>query len=427
MAHLALSDNRWLRFASFSALYAAQGIPDAMVLIIFPAYLAAKGMSAAYIGVFLATVMLPNSAKLLVGPLIDRVAYLPMGRRRPWVMFGQIGIAASFLFLAFIGEPSENLALFSAGTFAITLSAVFQDVATDGMVMDMVPSQEQGQANGIMWGSKTLGTAAAGAGGAAILAFVGFAAMALSAASILLFVFAFVILVRERTSERYLPWTKGTASPKSVATHTDSWRILGDQLWRAIRRPAAIRLIAISICIGLIAGLTGALLPVLLVQNFGWVDTDYSQFRSTLKLIAGVAGIVVGGILVDRMGHRRTLTILFATLAMANAIMASTLRLKYGAYYISAFELLLVFIFIAFFAATMKQSWKTIAATQFSFTMVCGNIALVVGAALLGFLTEPFGYQSALLVLSGIALIASIIASGLRLDEQLEPVITRSI
>ncbi len=418
MKELNLSQNKWLRYSAFATLYAAQGIPDAMVLIIFPAYLAANGMTAAAIGTFLATAMLPNSAKLFAGPLIDRVAYLPMGRRRPWVIFGQFGIAISFLFLASIGEPADNLSLFAIGAFCITLATVFQDVATDGMVMDVVPSHEQGRANGIMWGSKTLGTAAAGASGAAILAFGGFEAMAYFAAAILLGVLIFVLVLRERPGERLLPWTAGTTSTETAARQTSSWKILLTQLFAAIRRPAAMRLIGISICIGLIAGLSGALLPVLLVQEFHWNETDYSQFRSSLKLFAGVAGIFAGGVLVDYLGHRRSLVTLFATLMTVNFAMAMALRFQLGGLYLAAFEMLLVFIFIAFFAATMRQCWKMIAATQFSFTMVCGNIALVIGAAMLGPLIEPFGEQGVLFTLAGFAALATMIAGGLKLEDQ---------
>ncbi len=81
MTQLALSENRALRFTTLAVLYAVQGIPDAMVLIVFPAYLAAQGLSPAEVGTFLAVAMVPNSAKLLSGPLIDRLAFLPMGQQ----------------------------------------------------------------------------------------------------------------------------------------------------------------------------------------------------------------------------------------------------------------------------------------------------------------------------------------------------------
>ena len=417
MTRYNLSENRPLRFVTLSALYASQGIPDAMVLIVFPGYLAAKGVSASAIGTFLAIAMLPNSAKLIVGPLIDRVTYLPMGRRRPWVMAGQMCIAISFFMLSFLGDPASHIPLFTAGAFAITLSTVFQDVATDSMVMDIVPTSEQGRANGVMWGSKTLGTALAGLIGAYLLSVAGFSAMAIGAAVMLVIVLAFVLLLRERACERILPWTRGEASAETISIQADNWpRILAD-LFQALKHPAAQRLIGTSMCIGLLAGLSGALLPVLIVQDLGWTDTVYSQTRSNLKLIAGIAGIGVGGLLVDFLGHRKTLLLLFSMMAIINGIMAFAYLSTPPLYYLAAYEFLLVFVFIAFFAATMRQCWQQIAATQFSFTMVWGNITLAIGAGLLGTISAVFGTQGAFLILAGISAVGAGLAIGLRFDE----------
>ena len=241
----------------------------------------------------------------------------------------------------------------------------------------------------------------------------GFATMAYSAAAILLCGLLFVLCLKERPGERLLPWTAGKSSIEAMERQATSWRSLLAQLFAAVRRPVAMRLIGISICIGLIAGLSGALLPVLLVQEFGWNDTYYSQIRSSLKLVAGISGIFAGGVLVDKLGHRRSLRSLFAMLMIVNIGMALALNFQFGMIYLAAFEMLLVFIFIAFFAATMKQCWKMIAATQFSFTMVCGNIALVIGAAMLGPLVHSFGEHGVLLVLAGLAAIATLIAGGL--------------
>ena len=43
--------------------------------------------------------------------------------------------------------------------FLISFFGAFQDVATDGMAIDIVPIKEQARANGLMWGSKTIGIA----------------------------------------------------------------------------------------------------------------------------------------------------------------------------------------------------------------------------------------------------------------------------
>lgn len=407
MSGRALSGNRRLRFVMFGALYAAQGIPDAMVLIVFPAFLAAHGASASVIGAFLAAAMLPNAAKLIVGPLIDRIAFLPMGRRKPWLIVGQIGIAASFAALALLDEPMNHVSLFTAGAFAITLATVFQDVATDATAMDLIPPGEQGRANGIMWGAKTLGTAGAASIGAWIMTVFGFAAMVIAAAVMLLAVIVLVAAVRERPGERLLPWTRGAAATDAVADRSENWLAIGRLLRDALRQPAAGQLVLLSLAIGLLVGMTGALAPVLMVGQLEWGQADYAQFRSTLKLASGIAGMLVGGYAIDRLGHRRVLVATLSAIAIANLLLMIFMGQVSATGYFIAYEMLLVFTFITFFAATMSQCSSAIAATQFSFTMVCGNITMSLGAALMGPIMAAGGTRAMLIAIAAVALVGA--------------------
>lgn len=49
---LALSENRYLRFAAFTGYYLAQGLPIGLLSIALPAWLAANGKTAAEVGTF---------------------------------------------------------------------------------------------------------------------------------------------------------------------------------------------------------------------------------------------------------------------------------------------------------------------------------------------------------------------------------------
>ncbi len=82
-----------------------------------------------------------------------------MGRKRTWVICGQLGLIISFLSIAFVNDPLNNLTGLMFAKFKISFFVAFQDVATDGMAIDVVPRQEQTRANCIMWGSKTICTA----------------------------------------------------------------------------------------------------------------------------------------------------------------------------------------------------------------------------------------------------------------------------
>ena len=119
-----LSKNTFLRYFSFSFLYIAQGIPEGMTYFAIPAWMAMNGKTPAEIGAFIGVIGIPWSFKIVVAPLMDRFSFLPMGRRRPWVLFGQLGLIAAFIAIAFVPDPLNNLSLFMAAGFCVSFLAL---------------------------------------------------------------------------------------------------------------------------------------------------------------------------------------------------------------------------------------------------------------------------------------------------------------
>ena len=95
MVSFYLSDSRLLRIGSFTLFYVAQGLPIGLISIALPAWLAEQAASISDIAYFVAISGLPWGFKLLAGPLMDRFSYLPMGRRRPWIIAAQGGLLLS--------------------------------------------------------------------------------------------------------------------------------------------------------------------------------------------------------------------------------------------------------------------------------------------------------------------------------------------
>ena len=93
----ALSEHPFFRYFSFAILYVAQGIPEGMTYFGIPAWMAMNGKTPGEIGAFIGVIGIPWSFKIVVAPLMDRFSFLPMGRRRPWVLFGQLGLIVSFI------------------------------------------------------------------------------------------------------------------------------------------------------------------------------------------------------------------------------------------------------------------------------------------------------------------------------------------
>ena len=89
--------------------------------------------------------------------MMDRYTWLSMGRKRPWILLGQIGLVLSCVFMAYIPDPLNNLNQLMIVGFIVSFFGAFQDVATDGMAVDIIQNEQQPKANGLMWGSKIIG------------------------------------------------------------------------------------------------------------------------------------------------------------------------------------------------------------------------------------------------------------------------------
>ena len=253
--------------------------------------------------------------------------------------------------------------------FFISFFGAFQDVATDGMAVELVPEDQQARANGLMWGSKVIGVALTLAGGTALINTLGFS----TAIPFMSLAFAFFILIplgfRERPGEKFLPWTQGKASEFSKSIQLKSWKKILKNLFKVFILPSSLFL-APSICFnGLLNGFMDTLLPIYTIQELGWTNTSYSQLYSVVTIVSGLFGMFVGGFLVDFYGEKKMLSIYLSCYIACLFIMTSLTAFWGYTTIIFSFILIVtqlsVFISIGYFASAMQLSFKRVAATQF--------------------------------------------------------------
>ena len=408
-----LSEHLVLRFGAFTALYAAQGFPFGLLSVAIPAYMAKQGVSPAVIGSFIAITILPWSLKLINGAIMDRWSFLPMGRRRPWVLVAQAGMVTSSVAIAILPDPLGHMAWLTALGFLLNFFTAFQDVAVDGMAIEIVPVDQQPRANGFMWGGKTVGIAAATAGGAWTINTYGFGAAWFGHALLIGIVMLIPLLARERPGERLLPWTAGRAAEEAQRLQLGGWRDIGSSLLRVFFLPGSLALALVGFIYLLGRGFSSALLPVLTVQELGWTDVGYSELSAAAGLVSGLIGMVAGGLFAERLGPRRAIAFSSLLLAAASVAMGVLpmfwhLQLSVQAY-VFAVLLLDTLISIAFFAVAMTLCWKRVAATQFSLYMAIANMGLAGGSALLGPMKQWLGYSTLFFALACNALVVVVL------------------
>ena len=288
-------------------LYAAQGAPEGLLYIAIPAWFAAQGVSAEAIAGYIAIILLPWSFKLFNGVLMDRFTWLPMGRKRPWLIVAQLLLIGSLIWFAALGEPTAALTWFAIAGFAVNFAGAFQDVAIDGMAIDILDDDERASANGLMWGGKTLGTAAFAFLTGKLISDEGHAVAAIATAAFVALVMLLPLLLRERSGEKLLPWTSGQAAPVTRERQLTRWWPLLRNVAAAMARPASLML-ALGILIAFAAyGLKTAFSPTLAVQSLGWEREVFTNRDATADLVGGLFGIFVSGWLADRVGPMKAL------------------------------------------------------------------------------------------------------------------------
>ncbi len=420
----ALSENLTLRYIAFTLLYAAQGLPYGLLSIAVPAYMAEQGLTPSQIGSYMGIILLPWSLKLINGPIMDRWSFLAMGRRRPWVLLAQAGMVTTSVVMAFTPDPLQHLFALTALGFLVNFFTAFQDVAVDGMAVELIPVAQQPRANGFMWGGKGLGVAGATAGGAWIISSFGLGAALFGQAIVVGAVMFIPLLTREHPGERLLPWTSGQASEVTRSLQLDGLVDIGRSLLRVVLLPVSLVAAIVFFAYNLVRGFLDALLPVLTVQEMGWAHTDYSELSATAGLVSGLLGMVVGGWLVERLGRRRTIAggvLLLIGGAVAMALLAGLWSQRLPAQaFISAYYVLDTLVSIAFLATMMAISWKRVAATQFSLYMAIANMGLSGGAALLGPLQEMMSYPHLFYVVVGCGLFVIAVVRLIDVDAHLQ-------
>ena len=396
-----LDDSKWVRLIALALLYAGQGLPIGIFQVALPAYMASLGMSPAEVGGFIAFVFIPWSFKLIAGPVMDKFVFPPMGRRRPWILLAQSGLLLSFIVLCLLApDPGSQYWLLAALGFLSNVFGALQDVAVDGMAIDLLREDERAQGNAFMYGGQISGISVAGSISSWALMSFG---LQLAAALMALCVFLILLiplLLRERPGERILPWTKGVTATTGTALSSDSWLSILSSVFQALLLPMSILLILIEALNRMTSGLLVAVSPVLTVQELGWLQLDFSNWVAVTGVIAAIAGVVLGPI-IDRLGSLRILKwivmfrlAIFLAMGLFESMWGVSSVFKW---FMLVNAIATQIVTIALIALFMRLCLNRVAASQFAVYMALANLTYSMGSGLLVLLSGFTDYRGMML------------------------------
>jgi MFS transporter, PAT family, beta-lactamase induction signal transducer AmpG len=404
---ITLQNNRHARMATLCALYVAQGIPFGFVVVTLKAILADRGLETTQIGDVMALATLPWAFKWAWGPIIDLVGIPRMGRRRPWILFAQALMVVTIG--AMIALPDLAGAVGTLGwlVFVHNCFNSMQDVAVDALAVDLLPEEERGKANGLMYGSKYLGTVIGGAGLATVMKASNLQVALLVQTAALGLIFLLPLLLRERESDAIFDVRVGMQERGDGDSNKDGLATIV-AMFRDLFKAFSVRSTLIGGVFALLAlapnGILGTVGANLFTKEIGWDATFYAQIEGTAYMM-GLGGAVFGGFVADWIGIKRTVALGYGGLGLLYLLFG----LAQPYWQIDAVPIAFLYIEPLFssmgavgcFALFMSISWPRVGATQFTAYMAMLNLSTTIGQKFAGPLDDRFDSPTLFLLCGG--------------------------
>ncbi|ARJ66382.1 MFS transporter permease [Magnetospirillum sp. ME-1] len=309
----------------------SSGLPLLLTFSTLSAWLKGEGISRTAIGIF-ALVGTPYALKFLWSPLIDRLP-LPvlthwLGRRRSW---GLVIQALLIVFILGLGstDPVKQIWLTATLSVVVAFLSASQDIVIDAYRVEILDDSQQGPGAGAVQAGYRLAMLAAGAGALLVAEHFGwFAAYATMAALLGVGMAVFLLgpepevktsaatLERERRAADYLaarPHLRGT--PAKVAAWLYGAVVCPFADFMA--RPAwwAVLLFIIGYKMG--EAMAGAMANTLYIE-MGFALSEIAYVSKVFGFGATVAGTVIGGALIARLGVMRALLVFGVLQSLGN-------------------------------------------------------------------------------------------------------------
>ena len=369
------------RLATVALLSFSSGLPLGLVWIAIPTWLARAGIDIKVIGL-VTLAQAPWSFKLLWSPSMDRYRPPFLGRKRGWILVGQVVLFALTLWLARVAARPPDVWVIGALAFALAFASATQDIAIDAYSVEVLERDEQGIATGARTALYRAAMLLAGGG-----------AITLAAATSWRRVYVLLALL-------YLPMMVVTwRAPEPLGLPT-SPRTLREAVWGPfvgfLAQHRALEILAFVVLYKLADNLTQALTRPFLVQ-VGFNDFDVGIATATIGQGAAILGALLGGVLTDRMGLGRALWV-FGLLQMSSnlgyALVAQVGVNRPLMYAAQAFELGTSGLGMgAFGVLLLRLTQKRFSATQYALLSSLFTLPRVLAGPIAGVLADTIGWR----------------------------------
>ena len=390
------------------SLYWAQGLPVGFMTHALPVILRAQGVSLAQIGGF-GLLMLPWSIKIFWAPWVDRFGYSAFGHYRSWIVPTQllsvvVLIGLSFLPIQALNQPEYLLAFFVA-LLSMNLVGATQDIATDGLAVNILKNEQQHWGNTFQVIGSRLGFIVGGGAILWALDWLDWQITFLVLAGLVLLNTLPVLCFKEPARFQHI----------QHANHreTFSWNKVKSYLSYFHQTRSLALWLGVLITFKIADGLTGPLLKPLMV-DLGLTFFQIGIYVTMLGALAALIGAGLAGLSLKYISRANAL-LSFSVLKIFSLAAYTWLAFQYESqqlvkpwviYLINAAEdMISAMLLVVMLTLVMQYSRKHLAGTDFTFQVAL--MATVSGGlySLSGILGDLLGYAGYLALITIVTVI----------------------
>jgi PAT family beta-lactamase induction signal transducer AmpG len=369
------------RLTSVVLLSFASGLPLGVVWIAIPTWMARAGVDIKVIGLF-TLAQAPWSFKLLWSPWMDRFAPPFLGRKRGWILIGQVALFAVTLGLAGVSHHPEAVWVIGAFALAIAFASATQDIAIDAYAVEVLRRDELGFASG------------------ARTAFYRFAMFMAGGLAITVAGATSWALVNLLLALLYLPCMVVTAFAPEPESLPPAPRSLREAVWGPfvgfLAQHRSLEILAFVVLYKLADNLSQSLIGPFLIQT-GFNDFDVGVARTSIGQFASIGGTLLGGILTGPMGLGRALWVFGLLQLSANLGYAAVAQVgpnRWLMYAAHAFELGSSGLAQgAFGVLLLRLTQKRFSATQYALLSSLFTLPRILAGPITGVLADAMGWR----------------------------------
>jgi PAT family beta-lactamase induction signal transducer AmpG len=359
----------------------ACGLPLLLTMSVLQAWMKDEGVDLTVIGM-MALVGLPYTLKFLWAPFLDRFTLPFLGRRCGWMLLAQIALTISIASLG-QSDPVQNPWLLAFAAFLVTFFSASQDIVVDAYRREDLSDEELGLGSSLYINGYRVGMLLASGGGLIMADHMDFSMVYLILAVCMLPGLVTTLLTPEPETPAGTPRTMREAVVDPLVEYFSR----KDALW-----------ILAFILLYKVGDTMASAMTTPFYLDVGFSKSEIGTVVKLFGFWATIAGGLAGGIMMLRLGIKRSLWIFGFLQAASTAGFAVLANVGYSVPLLSlviAFENLSSGMGTAAYAAFMASiTNKKFTATQYALLTSLMGVPRVLASAPTGFLAKNIGWET---------------------------------